>query len=158
MIAPPDFLFMEVNKRCNLRCPHCVFWQVDDGDRAPTSRPGRRPDVYAEFAEIRPVGALVICGGEPMLDLDDYFALAGDGRSLGFRCLSVINGTRVRTSNAPTRWCSTGRTRFPSRSTPPAGAARPDAGVQRRVRQGASRRLGCCSRPATSNGKERGCS
>ena len=31
-----------------------------------------------------------------MLDLEDYFAIAGECRSLGLRCLSVINGTRVR--------------------------------------------------------------
>ena len=45
---------------------------------------------------MHPGGAVVICGGESMLDLEDYFAIAGDCRELGLRCLSVINGTRVR--------------------------------------------------------------
>ena len=29
MIAPPDFLFLLINKRCNLRCQHCDFWKLD---------------------------------------------------------------------------------------------------------------------------------
>ena len=96
MIAPPDFLFMQVNKRCNLRCQHCDFWKLDDDDRPRYLSRERRRGVLEEFAEMHQGGAVVICGGESMLDLDDYFAMAGDSRALGLRCLSVINGTRVR--------------------------------------------------------------
>ena len=32
MLAP-DFLFLQINKRCNLRCQHCDFWKLDDDDR-----------------------------------------------------------------------------------------------------------------------------
>ena len=96
MIAPPDFLFMQVNKRCNLRCQHCDFWKLNDDDRPRYLSRARRREVVAEFAQMRPGGAVVICGGESMLDLDDYFAMAGGSRALGLRCMSVINGTRVR--------------------------------------------------------------
>jgi len=34
MLPPPRFLFVQVNKRCNLRCQHCDFWLLD----ATTSR------------------------------------------------------------------------------------------------------------------------
>jgi MoaA/NifB/PqqE/SkfB family radical SAM enzyme len=96
MIAPPDFLFLQINKRCNLRCQHCDFWRLNDDDRPRYLGRARRREVLEEFAGMRPGGAVVICGGESMLDLDDYFAVAGDSRALGLRCLSVINGTRVR--------------------------------------------------------------
>jgi MoaA/NifB/PqqE/SkfB family radical SAM enzyme len=96
MTAPPEFLFLQVNKRCNLRCEHCDFWKLDDDDRPNYLSPARRRELLAEFAELRPGGKVVICGGESMLDLEDYFDIAGTSRVLGLRCLSVINGTRVR--------------------------------------------------------------
>ena len=95
-LAPPDFLFLQTNKRCNLRCQHCDFWKLDDDDRPRYLSLDRRREVLAEFSELRPGGAVVICGGESMLDLEDYFAISGECRKLGLRCLSVINGTRVR--------------------------------------------------------------
>jgi len=96
MLAPPDFLFILINKRCNLRCQHCDFWQLNDDDRSLYLSPERRREVLGEFEEMRPGGKVVICGGESMLDLEDYFDIAGTSRRLGLRCLSVINGTRVR--------------------------------------------------------------
>lgn len=96
MLAPPDFLFILINKRCNLRCQHCDFWQLDDDDRPNYLSLERRREVLKEFAEIRPGGKVVICGGESMLDLEDYFDIAGTSRALGLTCLSVVNGTRVR--------------------------------------------------------------
>jgi MoaA/NifB/PqqE/SkfB family radical SAM enzyme len=93
----PRFLFLSINKRCNLKCVHCSFWHDDDSDRANyLDRDGRRR-VLSEFASMNPQGAIVICGGESMLDLDDYFDVCGHARSLGLTCLSVVNGTRIRT-------------------------------------------------------------
>lgn len=89
-------MFLEVNKRCNLKCQHCDFWQRDDDDKANYISVARRTELIAEFAELNPTGNVVICGGEPMLDLEDYFALAGACRSTGVRALSVVNGTRIR--------------------------------------------------------------
>ena len=95
-MQPPDFLFLLINKRCNLRCQHCDYWQLNDDDRPRYLTMDRRHEVIDEFAQLRPGGALVICGGESMLDLEDYFGIAGHCRARGIRCLSVINGTRVR--------------------------------------------------------------
>lgn len=95
-LPPPRFLFLQINKRCNLRCEHCDFWKLDDADRARYLSQARRREVLAEFAGLNPAGAVVICGGESMLDLEDYFDVCASARALGLRCLSVINGTRVR--------------------------------------------------------------
>lgn len=97
MRLPPRFLFMEVNKRCNLRCTHCDFWLRDDDARHNYMPPYRRREVIQEFAELSPDGSLVICGGESMLDLDDYFDMCSTARAAGLRVLSVVNGTRIRT-------------------------------------------------------------
>ena len=96
MLPPPQFLFMHVNKRCNLRCRHCDFWKLDDSDKYNYLPWERKRVILAEFAEMNPEGKVVICGGESMLDLEDYFAIAKACRELGLRGFSVINGTRVR--------------------------------------------------------------
>lgn len=98
MTLPPRFMFVETNKRCNLRCTHCDFWQRTDDDRANYLSRERKREVIAEFAEMSPHGTIVICGGEPMLDLNEYFSICRDGRDHGLRVLSVVNGTRIRTS------------------------------------------------------------
>ncbi len=96
MLTPPLFLFVQVNKRCNLRCQHCDFWQLDDDDRPNYLPWPRKQELLREFAEIAPGAGVVICGGESMLDLEDYFAISNESRKLGLRSYSVINGTRVR--------------------------------------------------------------
>jgi hypothetical protein len=95
-IPPPRFVFMEINKRCNLRCTHCDFWQRDDDDRANYFQTEQKLAVLDEFRAMNPKGNLVICGGEPMLDLDDYFDLCHGARARGINVMSVINGTRIR--------------------------------------------------------------
>lgn len=93
---PPRFVFMEINKSCNLRCQHCDYWQFDDKDRANYLTTDRKRQILAEFAAMNPTGQVVICGGEPMLAVQEYFTIAGTCRELGLRCLSVVNGTRIR--------------------------------------------------------------
>lgn len=94
---PPRFLFVEINQSCNLRCGHCSFWTQDDSDKANYLSAERMQEVLREFSEMNPAGAVVICGGEPMLALQSYFDVAGACRRLGLRCISVVNGTRIRT-------------------------------------------------------------
>ena len=92
----PRFLFLQVNKRCNLRCVHCTFWKDDDSDKANYLDQAGKRRLIQEFAAMNPRGAVVICGGESMLDLDDYFALCRDTRAAGLTAISVVNGTRIR--------------------------------------------------------------
>jgi MoaA/NifB/PqqE/SkfB family radical SAM enzyme len=87
---------MEVNKRCNLRCTHCDFWQRDDADQANYFTMDQKLAVMDSFAAMNPSGSLVICGGEPMLDLETYFGMCRGARDRGLRALSVVNGTRIR--------------------------------------------------------------
>jgi MoaA/NifB/PqqE/SkfB family radical SAM enzyme len=95
-LPPPQFLFVHVNKRCNLRCRHCDYWQLDDGDRENYLRGERMVALLTEFAELSPGGKVVICGGEKLLDPDDFFPITTTCRRLGLRALGVTNGTLIR--------------------------------------------------------------
>jgi MoaA/NifB/PqqE/SkfB family radical SAM enzyme len=87
---------VHVNKRCNLKCQHCTFWQLNDDDRDNYLSWPRKRDIIGEFAAMNPSGSVVTCGGESMLDLEDYFAISIECKALGLKNLSVINGTRIR--------------------------------------------------------------
>jgi MoaA/NifB/PqqE/SkfB family radical SAM enzyme len=103
-MAPPRFLFLDINRRCNLRCQHCMYWKSDDSDLPGRISAARRIEILSEFAELSPGGSVVICGGESMLDEDDYFDVASSCRARGLRCLSVINGTRVTNEELGRAW------------------------------------------------------
>jgi MoaA/NifB/PqqE/SkfB family radical SAM enzyme len=107
---PPSFLFLQVNKRCNLRCQHCTFWTRNDSDRSNYLPWVRKAEIMREFAQMSPDGVIVICGGESMLDLEDYFAITIECKRLGLRCMSVINGTRVKTPEMAERMMLEGPT------------------------------------------------
>jgi len=92
---PPRFLFVSVNRRCNLRCQHCMYWQASAEKTSGDISIARRHEIIGEFAELSPQGAVVICGGESMLDGKEYFSATTACREAGLRCLSVINGTCV---------------------------------------------------------------
>lgn len=99
---PPKFLFLQTNQRCNLKCTHCSYWHNTDSDRANYLSLEARIAFLTEFKRIGGQG-MVTCGGEPMLDLEDYFALTSACRRLELCCLSVVNGTRVHTKQAAER-------------------------------------------------------
>jgi len=102
-VNPLRFLFLQVNKRCNLKCQHCSFWQENDDDRPQyLDRAGKRR-LMGEFAAMNPRGAVVVCGGESMLDLNDYFDIPHACRELGLTCISVVNGTRIRSEEMAER-------------------------------------------------------
>jgi MoaA/NifB/PqqE/SkfB family radical SAM enzyme len=55
----------------------------------------QRSDIIAEFSTLNPQGAVVICGGEALMNPERYWPITRQCRSLGLRCLSVMNGTMV---------------------------------------------------------------
>lgn len=55
----------------------------------------RQEEILEEFAELSPQGKVVICGGEPLLDVNPYFRICSTARALKLRTLSVINGTLI---------------------------------------------------------------
>ena len=111
-LPPPRFLFLSINKACNLRCGHCSYWTQDDRERREYLAGERRREVIREFASLNPDGAVVICGGEPMLARDDYFDVAGECRRLGLDCLSGVNGTMIQTPEAADRVVAEGPTQI----------------------------------------------
>jgi MoaA/NifB/PqqE/SkfB family radical SAM enzyme len=92
----PQFLFIHVNKRCNLKCEHCSFWKLNDDDKSNYLSWSRKQEILQEFSELSPGASVVTCGGESMLDLEDYFAISKECRKLKLKNLSVANGTRIR--------------------------------------------------------------
>ncbi len=91
----PQFLFVHVNKRCNLRCQHCYFWKENDNDRHNYLSWERKREIITEFSEMNPRGKVVICGGEKLLDIEDYFLITKECRNLGLRAIGVTNGTLI---------------------------------------------------------------
>jgi MoaA/NifB/PqqE/SkfB family radical SAM enzyme len=57
---------------------------------------------------MNPNGTVVICGGESMLDVDDYFSVTKECIRLGMGCFSVINGTKVQTPSMADRMITEG--------------------------------------------------
>jgi organic radical activating enzyme len=92
--TPPKFIYIRINRRCNLRCTHCDYWTRNDDDKPQQLSVERKLELLEEFAEIGGT-TMVTCGGEPMLDIDEYFALMRKCRVLGLGALSVTNGTRI---------------------------------------------------------------
>ena len=94
-LSPPQFLFIDINMRCNLRCQHCGYWKVKHGDPPGLISIERRDEILREFADMNPKGAVVICGGEILLDQDRFFAVTTTCRQIGLRCFAVNNGTQI---------------------------------------------------------------
>ena len=87
---------------------HCEFWRRDDSDWENYQSREMKRTVVEEFAQMSPYGNVVMCGGEPMLDIEEYFSICKDGRDNGLRVISVINGTRVRSAKTADRMIQEG--------------------------------------------------
>ena len=95
MTHPPKFLFVEINQRCNLRCKHCSYWIRNEVDRERFMAREERLAIIGDFARLNPEGIVVTCGGEQMLDAEEYFSVSSVSRALGLQCYSVVNGTCI---------------------------------------------------------------
>jgi MoaA/NifB/PqqE/SkfB family radical SAM enzyme len=102
MIPAPEYLFLTINEICNLRCQHCDYWRAEEPQVDVISLE-RQDEIIQEFAELSPQGKLVICGGEPMLDVNTYFHVCKVARSLCLRVLSVVNGSLINSTKAAER-------------------------------------------------------
>ena len=97
MKLPPRFLFIDINQRCNFKCQHCQYWKKNDNDRGNYICIGRRNEIIDEFSAMSDgQGTVVICGGESMLDREQYFAVSQQCARKKLQCFSVINGSNVR--------------------------------------------------------------
>jgi len=111
-LAPPapQFIFVDVNRRCNLHCLHCMYWKGKPDNPSTHISIKHRGEIIREFAAMNENGAVIICGGESMLDLDRFFAVTSTCAESGLRCFSVINGTRVTTTEMADRMIEEGPT------------------------------------------------
>ena len=101
----PSRLYIEVNRKCNLRCESCDFWK-DDKDLQMTD--DRLSWLIQEFADIG--GKTVItCGGEPTLSGERFWLLHSLARDNGLKSFSVHNGSGVNRRNVG-RWAWEGPT------------------------------------------------
>lgn len=107
-MTPPRFLFMQLYTSCNLRCPHCTFWQrphtlKDKAGWQHRRHVVQRAAIVREFAALNPRGVVVTHGGEALLDFEDYLRFCGLCREHGLRVLTVTNGTQVWSSDRAER-------------------------------------------------------
>ena len=109
MNSPPKFLFIDINNRCNFKCQHCLYWKKDDSDRGNYISIQRRNEIIDEFSAMTGgKGTVVICGGESMLDREQYFAVAQQCARRNLECFSVINGSNVREEEMADRMIRSG--------------------------------------------------
>ena len=98
-VPAPRFLFLPVYDSCNLRCPHCAFWQrphtLKQTSWADGDHKTRRWGIMGEFASLNPAGTVVTHEGESLLDWSGYLELSRRARVLGLRLLTVTNGTMI---------------------------------------------------------------
>lgn len=92
---PPQFLFLDINLQCNLKCKTCMYWTRPEVALPTHITIEQRSDIINEFAEMNPHGAVVICGGEALMNPERYWPITRQCQTLGLRCLSVMNGTMV---------------------------------------------------------------
>lgn len=129
----PRFLYVEINKRCNLACKHCHFWTLNDDDRPNYMPPLLVLDMINEFATLsNSQGTVVSCGGEPMLDLEWYFTVSRSAQLYGLKFFSVVNGTQITTSEMAERMMIEG----PDEVTVSVNSHRPEIHDQTRGVQG----------------------
>ena len=102
-MQPKLTLYVELNRRCNLRCEHCDFWKKDHRMGWSTEK---LRWVINEWASIGG-DAVVTCGGEASLEGEKFWDFHKFAREAGLRSMSVTNGTRVTHGNVG-RWATKG--------------------------------------------------
>src|SRR5690606_2292815 len=78
----------------NLRCNHCDFWKRDDKGRESYLKEPSLDVILRDFADLGGQ-KVVICGRDPLLDLQRYRMVCDTAHKHGLRVLSVVNGTRA---------------------------------------------------------------
>jgi MoaA/NifB/PqqE/SkfB family radical SAM enzyme len=93
--APPGplMVFVEVTRRCNLRCRHCDIWQTAARDPQLVARELAAAELLGVLRELRGLGLLAVdlFGGEPLLRPDLEEIVRG-ARALGLHVTVTTNG------------------------------------------------------------------
>ena len=72
-----------------------MFWTREEVALPGHITIAQRSEIIEEFSELNPNGAIVICGGEALMNPERYWPVTKQCRDLGLQCLSVMNGTMV---------------------------------------------------------------
>jgi MoaA/NifB/PqqE/SkfB family radical SAM enzyme len=112
MYKPPQFLFLDINYQCNLKCKHCKYWVRKETILPTHITIEQRSLIIKEFSNLNPNGTVVICGGESLLNPERYFPITIQCRKLGLECFSVINGTKITDEKSAERMILDGATQI----------------------------------------------
>jgi len=116
-LPPPEYLYVELTRRCNLRCEHCDFYK---SKRDLEMSDATLMEIVSTFSRIG--GRVVVtCGGESSLTGERFWTLHRHARAMGLESFSVTNGTRITDSNVD-RWLTEG----PSEITVSLDSSRPE--------------------------------
>jgi MoaA/NifB/PqqE/SkfB family radical SAM enzyme len=107
---PPRFLFVHLSETCNLKCPHCLYWQNVSHDTSDNFPLDSKLAVLREFASMNPRGVVVTCGAESTMELEGFYRFTGECRRLGLRSVSVSNGVVISTPEKARRMLFKGPT------------------------------------------------
>lgn len=107
-VTPPQFLYLQLNQRCDLRCKTCLYWTHNDSDYKNYISIEKRREILREFHSLNAHGSVVICGGNTMLDTENYFSTTNAIRLIGLNCICVINGMQILTANDADRMINKG--------------------------------------------------
>lgn len=107
MIRKLKYMYVQLNRGCNVKCNHCDFWKLEED---PTGLSDFQiAQLIAEYRDLAGEKACVVtCGGEPIMAKDRYFAVAKQCRDLGLIYMSVTNGTLIKTPEFAERVVSEG--------------------------------------------------
>ncbi len=92
----PLFLYLEITRKCNLRCRFCNIWMVGDRDPGLLKQELSTEEILCIIRDAKRMGVRLvdIDGGEPLLR-DDVYEIIREISRLGMSPLLVTNGTLV---------------------------------------------------------------
>ena len=104
---PPQYLFIEITKECNLRCKQCHNWMVKEVPEKLIST-SQKSELIDEFFQLNPHGTVVFTGGEPMKKREEFYRLSKKCRDYGLSSAANTNGTYIFSENEAHRLLTEG--------------------------------------------------
>ncbi|NIO20622.1 MAG: radical SAM protein [Candidatus Aenigmarchaeota archaeon] len=92
----PLFLYLEVTRKCNLKCEFCNIWMVKKKDPKMMNKEMRTDEILNIIGDAKEMGVEVvdIDGGEPLLRKDIY-EIISEVEKQGMKAVLATNGTLI---------------------------------------------------------------
>ncbi len=92
----PLFLYIEITRKCNLRCRFCNIWMVGEKNPVLFRKELSTQEIFGIIRDAKRMGVRLIDidGGEPLLR-NDVYSIISEINRLGMSPLLVTNGTLV---------------------------------------------------------------